>query len=203
MTRSARTGARARRAGSCRKGYQTRSIATPWPATLRRAAVLVALTALASLGLFSGCSRQPEVEGYSKTPMARQTVALFLKHLQAGDCASAARYYAGPLAPLLTAFPDVPDDDVPALLERFMSKTGGFCREYRIVAASMRNPICYPVEVEFCTGEGEIPIKCEFLVYFDGRIYQLLGLPPTIEELAAGDDPGGDNSARPDPSGNS
>jgi len=151
-----------------------------WPRWVWSLALI--LPAIAGGGLAPGCQREPEVEGYSKIPMARQTVMLFLEHLRAGDYAAAARYYAGPLEPLRDAYPDIAADDVAGLLERFATQTGGFCADYRMVAASMRTRICYPVKLEFCTGKEETPVECEFLVYFDGRVYQLLGLPPTVGE---------------------
>jgi hypothetical protein len=136
------------------------------------------LAVLAGLLLAPGCAPHSEVEGTSKVPMARETVVRFLHGLRTGDYATAARYFAGPITPLRAAYPDVPADDLAGLLERFMEETGGFCPDYEVGPGSLRTPICYPVTVVFCTGDDDARRPVEFLVYFDGRVYQILGLPP-------------------------
>lgn len=159
----------------------------------RHAALIGVVLAVAQLVFLPGCGREPQTRGHGKTAMARKTVKLFLEHLQAEEYEQAARYYAGPLGPLRDAFPAVPPGNVAALLEHFIRATGGFCPDFRIASARMRNPICYPVTVEFCTGGEASPIESEFLVYFDGRVYQLLGLPPGNPKLPSRNplDPGG------------
>jgi len=163
----------ARRAGSGwggREAWRSRS--------RRRVSGLAWLAWLACLPLALGaCTPDPEVEGYSKTPMARVTVERFLGALQREDFAAAAAYFEGPTAPLRDTYPDVPQGNTEELLARYVASQPAGIPPYRVIAAGMETPLCYPVEVEFSPRTEKEPYRQEFRVVYDGQTYRVLGLP--------------------------
>lgn len=145
--------------------------------------VLVGLTLLAWCVAQLACAPDPQVEGASKRPMARQAVAEYLRSLRRGDHNTAARLFAGPLAVLRRETgvwgPARAGDgtDTARLLAAYQRLPGIYHGQYEVKPARMLAPHSFAVDVTFRWPSWP-DTTTEFRVTYDGERYLVLGLPP-------------------------
>lgn len=145
-----------------------------------RARGVFAVALLGGLLAALSCGPDPEIEGQSKQPMARQAVEQYLGSLNRGDFATAARYFAGPFE-VLRGETGLETEEAAGLLEAYSRLPGVYRHEFKVIRVRLMQPHTFSVEVEF-KRQGWPDTISEFRVTYDGMKYVVLGIPPKTGE---------------------
>ncbi len=134
------------------------------------------LAMLLAMLLATACGPDPQIEGQSKRPMARQAVEEYLRSLRRGDFETAARYWAGPIENLRRET-GLDTRNAAELLAAYQRLPGLYHGKYEVQPARMLDPHTFAVTVTF-SWPGWPQAVSEFRVTYDGSRYIVLGLPP-------------------------